>query len=103
MLNSRRGSFALLVDRTFKFVNTSPIYRPHCSDVCVAPLERRDVQLFPPITAIDTMDIFTDMGNKVYPDGSYEARCSLIRAGRPLWGPVMDAGLQPCNMGFSPG
>ena len=75
--------FALLLDTTSKVANFSP---PVTSDHSQKRQRGAGRQLFPPLYAIDTINIFTSDGNKSYPDGSEEATIDLFHYGRPLWG-----------------
>ena len=91
-LSSPLGDFfAVVLDTTSQVGHFSPAPRHDPSQKRIGSIE--SYKLFPPILAIDTMDVFALPGsNAVDQDGSDDAVCQLFRYGRPLWGGRLESG-----------
>lgn len=83
--------FAIILDTTYKVANFSPPVRHDPSQKRLRDLGAKP-KLFPPLYAIDTINIFPKGSEKRLPDGSNEATLSLFRYGRPLWGARIESG-----------
>lgn len=80
--------FALLLDTTSTVANFSP---PLTSDRSQKVM-RDTGQLFSPLYAIDTINVFAKDSQRRHPDGSEEATLDLFYYGRPLWGALISSG-----------
>lgn len=89
LVKSQGDFFALLLDTTSKVANFSP---PVTVDHSQKRHRGAGGQLFPPLFAIDTINVFAKDSKKRHPDGSEEATMDLFHYGRPLWGARMTSG-----------
>lgn len=84
--------FALVLDTTSRVANFSPPARHDRSQKVNRLFDDTPRKLFPPIYAIDTLDVFANNKEDQVQDGSGDAVSSLFRLGRPLWGGRIESG-----------
>ncbi|KAI5287713.1 hypothetical protein KEM54_005802 [Ascosphaera aggregata] len=83
--------FALLLDTNSKVANFSPAA---AFDPSQKVKSDSAANLYPPIYTINTFDSFALKGVALGLNGSPEALATMLRYGRPLWGALLDSGLQ---------